>query len=200
MTDGGSLDAYAKMMRSLDAGIGRVLAALKSARLESDTLVIFTSDNGGERYSYQWPFSFQKLYLNEGGIRVPAIVRWPGVVAPNGVTDQAAITMDWTATILAAAGAAPDPNYPLDGESLLATLRGERDPYERALFWRTRTREGARIGNWKYVKDGDAEHLYDLGVDLGEKNELKTIQADVFARVKGRYDAWAAQMLPRRMY
>jgi len=200
MYNGGSLGTYAKMMRSLDAGIGRVLAALKRARLERNTLVIFTSDNGGERYSYNWPFSFQKLYLNEGGIRVPAIVRWPGVVAPNGVTDQAAITMDWTATILAAAGAKPDPGFPLDGESLLPTLRGERAVHERAFFWRTRTGEAARIGNWKYVKDGDAGHLYDLGVDLGEKNELKTARPDELARVKGRYDAWAAEMLPRRIY
>jgi arylsulfatase A-like enzyme len=200
MTDGGSLGAYAKMMLSMDANIGRLLDALRRARVERNTIVIFTSDNGGERYSYNWPFSFQKLYLNEGGIRVPAIVRWPGVVAANRVTDQAAITMDWTATILAAAGATPDPRYPLDGESLLPTLRGERDVYERALFWRTRTREGARIGNWKYVKDGDAEHLYDLGVDVGEKTELKTKQPDVFARVKSRYDAWAGEMLPRRMY
>ncbi len=200
MTNGGSLGAYAKMMRSLDGGIGRVLAALKRTRLERNTLVIFTSDNGGERYSYNWPFSFQKLYLNEGGIRVPAIVRWPGVVTPNQTTDQAAITMDWTATILAAAGAKADPRYPLDGESLLPTLRGERAVHERAFFWRTRTREAARIGNWKYVKDGDAEHLYDLDVDLGEKNELKTKQPDEFARVKSRYGAWAAEMLPRRMY
>jgi arylsulfatase A-like enzyme len=200
MTDGGSLGAYAKMMLSMDANIGRLLDALRRARVERNTIVIFTSDNGGERYSYNWPFSFQKLYLNEGGIRVPAIVRWPGVVAANRVTDQAAITMDWTATILAAAGATPDARYPLDGESLLPTLRGERDVYERALFWRTRTREGARIGNWKYVKDGDAEHLYDLAVDVGEKNELKAKQPDVFARVKGRYEAWAGEMLPRRMY
>ncbi len=202
MTDGGSLDAYAKMMRSMDAGIGRVLAALKRARLERDTLVIFTSDNGGERYSYNWPFSFQKLYLYEGGIRVPAIVRWPGVVPPNGVTDQAAITMDWTATILAAAGARADPGVSARRrEPARDVCAASATPYDRALFWRTRTREGARIGNWKYVKDGDAEHLYDLGVDLGEKTELEDdAQADVFARVKGRYDAWAAQMLPRRMY
>ena len=108
MTDGGSLAAFATMMRSLDEGIGRVLEALQRARrgrIARDTLVIFTSDNGGERYSFNWPFSFQKLYLWEGGIRVPAIVRWPGVVPANRVTDQAAITMDWSATILAAAGA-----------------------------------------------------------------------------------------------
>jgi arylsulfatase A-like enzyme len=177
-----------------------VLATLERAGLERNTLVIFTSDNGGERYSYNWPFSFQKLYLNEGGIRVPAIVRWPGVVAPQRTTEQPAITMDWTATILAAAGAQADPRYPLDGESLLPTLRGERDVYERTFFWRTRTREAARIGNWKYVKDGDEAHLYDLGVDLGEKDALEKKHADVFARVKNRYEAWAAEMLPRRVY
>jgi arylsulfatase A-like enzyme len=200
MTDGGSLGAFAKMMLSMDANIGRLLEALDRAGLARNTVVIFTSDNGGERYSYQWPFSFQKLYLNEGGIRVPAIVRWPGVVAPNGVTDQPAITMDWTATILALAGATPDPRYSLDGESLLPTLRGEREVYERALFWRTRTREGARIGDWKYLKDGDDERLYDLAVDVGEKTDLKTKQPAAFTRVKGRYDAWAGEMLPRRMY
>jgi arylsulfatase A-like enzyme len=199
MTAGGSLDAFARMMVSMDANIGRLLAALAAAGIERNTLVIFTSDNGGERYSFHWPFSFEKLYLNEGGIRVPAIARWPGVIAPGTTTDQAAITMDWTATILAAAGAEPAPGFPLDGESLLPTLRGESGIRERQLFWRTRTREGARIGHWKYLKDGDAEHLYDLSADLGEKTELKTRQPETFARVKRSYDAWAAQMLPRRL-
>ncbi|HET7610096.1 MAG TPA: sulfatase-like hydrolase/transferase, partial [Gammaproteobacteria bacterium] len=197
MVSGGSLDAYAQMMRSMDEGIGRVLAALRRARLERDTLVIFTSDNGGERYSFHWPFSFQKLYLFEGGIRVPAIVRWPGVVPAGAVTEQAAITMDWTATILAAAGAQIDAARPLDGESLLPVLRGERAVYDRTLFWRTRTRAAARIGRWKYVQEGDAEHLYDLGVDLGEKTDLKAREAAAFADAKSRYSAWAAGMLPR---
>ena len=197
MYSGGSLGRYAEMMRSMDAGIGRVLAALRRARLERDTLVIFTSDNGGERYSFNWPFSFQKLYLYEGGIRVPAIVRWPGVVAAGSNTEQAAVTMDWTATILAAAGAQVDAAQPLDGESLLPVLRGERSVYDRALFWRTRTRAAARIGRWKYVQEGNVEHLYDLGVDLGEKNDLKLREAAAFADTKSRYSAWAAEILPR---
>ncbi len=197
MTNGGSLEAYAKMMISMDAGIGRVLAALRRARLERNTLVIFTSDNGGERYSYHWPFSFQKLFLHEGGIRVPAIVRWPGVVPAGAVTEQTAITMDWTATILAAGGA-PAAGGPLDGESLLPVLTRERELYDRALYWRTRTRAAARIGRWKYVQDGAAEYLYDLGVDLGEKTDLKTREAGVFADVKQRHEAWAAEMLPRQ--
>jgi len=197
MTDGGSLEAYARMMRSMDEGIGRVLAALRRARLERDTLVIFTSDNGGERYSYNWPFSFQKGYLFEGGIRVPAIVRWPGVVRGGSVTEQAAITMDWTATILAAAGVQADGVQPLDGESLLPVLAGERTAYDRALFWRTRTRAAARIGRWKYVQEGEAEQLFDIGEDLGEKTDLKAREATAFAEAKRRYSAWAAEMLPR---
>jgi arylsulfatase A-like enzyme len=196
MTNGGSLDAYAEMMQSMDGGIGRVLGALRRERLERDTLVIFTSDNGGERYSFNWPFSFEKLYLHEGGIRVPAIVRWPGRVPAGSVTEQAAITMDWTATILAAAGA-PAAAGPLDGESLLPVLSGERQAYERALFWRTRTRAAARIGRWKYVQEGNEDHLYDLAVDLGEKTDLKARRPAEFSDIKSRYTAWAAQMLPR---
>ena len=105
--------------------------------------------------------------------------------------------MDWTATILAAAGAPPDAAAPLDGESLLPVLRRERAVYDRALFWRTRTRAAARVGRWKYVQDGSEDHLYDLGVDLGEKTDLKEREAAAFADVKARYAAWAARVLPR---
>ena len=197
MTNGGSLGIFAEMMRSMDGGIGRVLAALRRARVERDTLVIFTSDNGGERYSFNWPFSFQKLYLFEGGIRVPAIVRWPGVVPAGAVTQQAAITMDWTATILAAAGAQVDAAQPLDGESLLPVLRGESGVHDRALFWRTRAYAAARIGRWKYLQEGGDEHLYDIAVDLGEKTNLREREPAAFAEAKRRYSEWAAGMLPR---
>lgn len=196
MSAGGSPAAYAAIMQSLDSNIGRVLAALKRAGLERNTLVVFTSDNGGERYSYNWPFSGEKFGLREGGTRVPAIARWPGVTPANTVTDQPAITMDWTATILAVAGATQDPAYPLDGVTLVPTLRGDRAVHERALFWRTRTSGAARIGQWKYLRDAAGEHLFDLGVDPGEKAEAKAKHADELARVKGRYDEWAAEMLP----
>jgi arylsulfatase A-like enzyme len=196
MVDGGSRAQFAAMMKSLDDGIGRVLAALERARLERDTLVIFTSDNGGERYSYNWPFSGGKLDLFEGGTRVPAIARWPGVIAEGGITDQPVITMDWTATILAVAGVSPDARYPLDGESLLPTLRGERDQPERALFWRIRKQGAARMGRWKYLREGKIEHLFDLGADDAEKADFNAKRADVLADLRRRYDAWAAEMLP----
>jgi arylsulfatase A-like enzyme len=197
MTRGGSLAIYGEMMKSMDAGIGRVLKALERAKVERDTLVIFTSDNGGERYSYNWPFAFQKMYLWEGGTRVPAIVRWPGVVPAGRTTEQAAMTMDWTATILAAAGAPADPDYPLDGENLLPVCTGERTAYDRTLFWRTRLRASARVGNWKYLNDSGEEHLFDLAIDPGEKNDLRRDQPVRFEEVKRRHAAWEAQMLPR---
>jgi arylsulfatase A-like enzyme len=195
MTDGGSLRTYAEMVKSMDAGIGRVLKALASAGLERNTLVIFTSDNGGERYSFNWPFSFQKFNLWEGGIRVPAIVRWPGVVPSDKTTNQAAITIDWTATIVALAGAKPDPEYPLEGEDLMPVLKGAQ-PHNRTLFWRLRTQDAARTGSWKYLREGANEHLFDLSVDPGEKAELKTKHPDVFENIRTQYKKWNAQMLP----
>jgi len=196
MVAGGSLKIFAEMMKSLDAGIGRVLAALERAKLERETLVIFTSDNGGERYSFNWPFSSGKMTLNEGGIRVPAIVRWPGMVPAGGMTEQAAITMDWTATILAATGTQADSAYHLDGQNLLPICTGQRTPYDRALFWRITTADAARVGPWKYLKDRTGEHLFDLANDPGEKSDLGTTHADRMAEVRTQYQAWASQMLP----
>jgi arylsulfatase A-like enzyme len=197
MTDGGSRKIYASMMKSMDDGIGRVLKALERAKLERDTLVIFTSDNGGERYSYNWPFSFQKGFLHEGGTRVPAILRWPGTIPAGRVTEQAAITMDWTATILAVTDAAADPAYPLDGENLMPVCTGTRAVYDRTLFWRTIERAAARVGSWKYLADKDGEYLFDVSVDPGEKDNRRRKQPDQFEQIKQQYLAWNARMLPR---
>jgi arylsulfatase A-like enzyme len=196
MVEGGSLKIFAAMMKCMDAGVGRVLQALRDAGLERNTLVIFTSDNGGERYSHNWPFAFEKGDLWEGGIRVPAIVRWPGVVAAGQATEQAAITMDWMATILAVAGSKPDPAYPLDGEDLLPGCTGARSVHDRTLFWRTRHHEAARVGKWKYLKESGKEHLFDLSVDLGEVVDLRDKHHDVFEKVQDQFRAWSAEMLP----
>jgi arylsulfatase A-like enzyme len=197
MIKGGSLKIYASMMRSMDAGIGRVLKALTRAGLDRNTLVIFTSDNGGERYSFNWPFSFQKGHLWEGGLRVPAIVRWPGVIPAGRSTDQPAITMDWTATLLAAGGATADPAFPLDGEDLMPVCTGARAPYDRTLFWRTILRDAARVGTWKYLRQSGNEHLFDVVLDPGEKNDLRASHPQVFDRIKRQYLEWNARMLPK---
>jgi arylsulfatase A-like enzyme len=196
-TGGGSAEIYGEMMKSMDKGIGRVLQALRDRGLERNTLVIFTSDNGGERYSYNWPFAFQKTFLWEGGIRVPAIARWPGVIAGNRTTSQAAITMDWTATILATTGSKADPAYPLDGVDLMKVLTGEQAPIERTLFWRNVNYDAARIGNWKYLIENGTEHLFDLAKDPGERFEMKDKEPAAFARIKTAYENWSKQVLPR---
>src|SRR5262244_3701957 len=115
--DGGSQKIYASMVQSMDVNVGRVLEALDRHGHTGNTVVVFTSDNGGERFSKTWPFSGMKEELLEGGLRVPAIVRWPARVAAGSVSEQAMISMDWMPTLLAAAGTSADPAYPPDGEA-----------------------------------------------------------------------------------
>jgi arylsulfatase A-like enzyme len=197
MAGGGSLALYAEMMRTLDEDIGRVLKALKAAGLDRNTLVIFTSDNGGERFSYEWPFTGEKGELLEGGIRVPAIVRWPGVVPANHVSRQMAITMDWSATILAAAHTTPAAGYPLDGTDLLPVIKGARRAYDRMFFWRISDQDAVRQGKWKYLRNGEKRYLFDLTADEREQANFRTQHPDVFEHLAAEFDRWNQQMLPR---
>ena len=196
-TAGGSLKTYAAMMKSLDDGIGEVLRALDRAGMTRNTLVIFTSDNGGERFSYNWPFRGQKFTLWEGGIRVPAIVRWPGVVPVNLVTQQAAITMDWTSTMLAAGNTKADAAYPLDGDDLLPVIRGTQTIYERTFFWRNSNQDAALKGHWKYLKDGNQEYLFDLSVDEREQANYRELNPTRFAELRDEFKRWESTVLPR---
>jgi arylsulfatase A-like enzyme len=197
MAAGGSMQVYASMMKNMDTGIGKILAALKKSGLERDTLVIFTSDNGGERYSFNWPFQFKKMFLWEGGLRVPAMVRWPDVIPAGKVTEQATVTMDWSATMLAVAGASPDPSYPFDGENLMPVLTGAKSEYDRTIFFRIKIHDAVRSGRWKYLKEGGNEHLFDVVADPGEHAELKTKHPEVFEKLRNEFAAWNAKMLPK---
>lgn len=195
--DGGNLATYGRMVTALDAAVGRVLDSLQRKGLAEDTIVIFTSDNGGERFSRTWPFSGQKTELLEGGIRVPAIVRWPRGLGAGQVTDQVAISMDWLPTLLAAAGSAPDPAYPSDGQNLLPVLTGQRAPAARTLFWRYKAnaQRAVRSGNWKYLRIKDNEFLFDVTVDQRERANLAQRHPDVLQQLKGEWERWNAGML-----
>jgi len=197
MGGGGSLKLYAEMMRSLDEGVGRVMRALRLAGLDRDTLVIFTSDNGGERFSYEWPLSGEKGDLLEGGIRVPAVVRWPGVVPANRVTHQMAITMDWTASILAATETKPAQGYSLDGINLLPLIQAKEDVQDRTFFWRIYDQDAVRQGKWKYVRIGDRRTLFDLSIDQREQADFGVKNPDILERLTAEFDNWNRQMLPR---
>ena len=191
---GGSLKIYAEMMKSLDAGIGEVLAALRTAGLERNTLVIFTSDNGGERFSYNWPFRGQKMDLYEGGLRVPAIVRWPGVTRAGSISHQPVITMDWTATMIAAAGGKPDPKYLLDGQDIADVLGSKRPIFDRNFFWRTYRQGAARSGKWKYLREGKSEWLFDLSVDEREYADSKAAEPRTLERLRASFNKWESEM------
>ena len=197
-TDGGSPETYAAMMKSLDDAVGTILKTLDETKLASNTIVIFTSDNGGERFSDMGVYSGRKSILKEGGIKVPAFIRWPGKIPANSVTTQVAITMDWTATILALAKTKADPNFPLDGIDLMPVCKGEKDPVERTFYWRVfqRNRQNAiRDGNWKYLKDEKGEYLFDLSTDAAEKIDLKETQKDIFEKMKQKYGEWEKSVL-----
>jgi arylsulfatase A-like enzyme len=196
MGAGGSLKVYAQMMKSLDDGVGRVMQSIRAAGIDRNTLVIFTSDNGGERFSYVWPFSGQKGDLLEGGIRVPAIVRWPGVVPANRVTPQMAITMDWTTSMLASAKVEIAPGA-FDGIDLLPLLKGTSQVIDRTFFWRIYAQDAVRDGKWKYVRNGEVRKLFDLSVDQREQADFSRKHPEVLQRLIGEFDKWNDQMLLR---
>ena len=198
MARGGSLKLYAEMMKSLDEGVGRVMQAIRGAGVDRRTLVIFTSDNGGERFSYQWPFSGDKGVLLEGGIRVPAIVRWPGTVPANRITHQMAITMDWTATILAAAKTETTARDSLDGIDLLPVIKGTSPVRDRTLFWRIYDQDAVRDGKWKFFRDGEVRRLFDLSIDQREQADFSQKHPEVLQRLMRDFDKRSDQMLPRR--
>ena len=193
---GGSLKTYAEMMRSMDSGVGRVLDALKRARLEQNTLVIFTSDNGGERFSFNWPFRGQKMDLQEGGVRVPGVVRWPGITRAGQVSHQPVITMDWTATMIAAAGTSPAADHPLDGIDLTGVLRTSGRTTDRTFFWRTRRQGAVRSGKWKYIREGKTESLHDLRIDEREQANFAESNPEVLMALRTQFNDWESQMLP----
>jgi arylsulfatase A-like enzyme len=207
-THGGSPAIYAGMMRALDEGVARVLAVLKETGHADNTIVIFTSDNGGEIFSDMGGLEGMKLQLWEGGIRVPAFVRWPGVVPAGRTSQQVLTTLDWTATMLAAAGVEARPGE-LDGMNMLPHLRGDAGVTERTVFWRS-TRWGVqhavRQGDWKYLrvdarqaraKRADTgEFLFDLGRDPQERQNLAATRPDLLDRLRRLYAEWEGEMLP----
>lgn len=196
--DGGDLTTYGKMIAVMDAGVGRLRAALKARGLDRNTLIVFTSDNGGERFSDVYPFTGMKGELLEGGVRVPLIMAWPDRIAAGSRTEQVAISMDMLPTFLAAAGGRPDPAYPTDGDNLLPVMTGQAQPHPRKLFWRYKWGEQASVrdGDWKYLKIKTYEHLFNVAKDPRERAELKNKHPEVFARLKAEWQTWNAAMLP----
>jgi len=196
--DGGTLRTYRRMVEALDMQVGRVLRALDGNGLSGNSLVVFTSDNGGERFSDTWPFSGQKTELLEGGLRIPAIAVWPKHIPGGRVSEQMMMSMDWLPTLLAAAGGAPDPAYPPDGVSLLEHLTQASAPVARKLYWRYKSnhQRALRDGEYKYLKILDNTYLFDVVSDPLERANLKDRMPELYQRLVNEWRDWNAQMLP----
>ena len=203
---------YAAMIDRMDAAVGRVLDALDRRGLSGRTAVIFTSDNGGYAPATSMePLRGSKGMLYEGGVRVPLIVRWPGVVEPGSTSEEPVIGLDLFPTILEIAGVpTPDGAEP-DGRSLVPLLNRDADSLDReALYWhfpaylqgnrdadgpwRTTPAGAIRMGDWKlleFFEDGRIE-LYNLADDLGESDDLASERTEIAEDLHRRLRTWRA--------
>jgi arylsulfatase A-like enzyme len=195
----GSRAIYRAMLERVDDGVGGIYAELEKAGLVENTLVVLSSDNGGERWASNRPFFHHKATLWEGGIRVPCLMSWPAVLPKGKKSAQAGITMDLTATFLKASGGSLPEDRPFDGIDLIPHLTGEKPVVERTFFWRmdrtNRKMKAIRHGHFKYLDDGGTmDLLYDLEADPGERVNLHYRHPDISADLKARLKAWEAEM------
>ncbi len=222
---GGHRDAaYAAMIGGLDEGVGRVIARIESLNLTGNTLVIFLSDNGGvgmqtdaesggrrTGVTDNAPLRGGKGMVYEGGMRVPFLVRWPGVVSPGSRSSDPASAIDLFPTLCEVAGTRPPAGQPVDGISLLPLWKNAAAPLGRdALFWhfpdgvetagrppvRTPPVGIVRAGNFKlieWLEDGRVE-LYNVVEDLGEKNNLVRSLPDKTSELKAKLAAWRKEI------
>jgi arylsulfatase A-like enzyme len=190
---GGNIHNYRRMIHHMDEGIGWLVEALRKNGQLGNTLIVFTSDNGGERFSDNWPLVGGKMDLTEGGIRVPYIAHWPAAIPAGHVSEQHCLTMDWSATMLALGGA--QPTQPLDGVSLQTVISGGA-AFERPLFWRMnhRHQRAHRSGNWKYLKVDDHEYLFNIKADERERANHASREPEQLTQMRAAWEAWAATM------
>ena len=196
--EGGNIHTYRRMIHHMDEGIGWVVDALRETGQLDNTLIVFTSDNGGERFSDNWPLVGGKMDLTEGGIRVPWIAHWPVVIPPGSVSEQHCLTMDWSATLLELGGATPAASHPLDGVSLAAVLREPARAFERTMFWRMnhRGQRAMRQGPWKYLRVDGNDYLFNISADARERANLATRDPDRLAAMRQSWEVWNASMPP----
>ncbi len=212
---------YAAMIHRIDEGVGRIMAALEEMELDRRTIVIFHSDNGQHQgFSSSHPLRGGKGMLYEGGVRVPLIVRWPGVVEPGSVCHEPVQHVDFYPTFLDVAGAEAAPDHVLDGRSFLPLLRsgGEGTLDREAIYWhfpgylqgylpgqrwRLTPAAAMRAGDWKLIEffeDGRLE-LYNLADDLGERHNLAGELPQQRDRLHAKMLAWREAIdapMPRR--
>lgn len=194
---GGSLATFGDMVVSMDSAISRVIDALERNGQRNNTIIVFTSDNGGERYSDTWPLSGMKGELFEGGIRVPLIISWPAMISEARITSQVMASMDFMPTLLAAASGNSFALSTVDGMNLLPMIigSGERD-IPRRIFWRYKLKGQAavRSGDWKYLRFDGKEHLFNVVSDPRERADKKDELPVLFKRLRTEWQRWNSDM------
>lgn len=193
--------AYAATIEAVDQNVGRIVDKLAELDLTGDTVLVFTSDNGGTP-RYTAPLRGSKGELYEGGIRVPLVVSWPGLRRPGTTSDVPVSSVDWYPTLLELAGARPASDQTLDGVSLAPLLRGEKSVARERLFWhfpcyigRAAPASAVREGDFKLVEffeDGGRTELYDLREDPGEQHDLSRKQPAKAAALEKTLHDWQA--------
>jgi arylsulfatase A-like enzyme len=196
--DGGNIHTYHRMIHHMDEGIGWLVDALRQTGQLDNTLIVFTSDNGGERFSDNWPLVGGKMDLTEGGIRVPYIAHWPHGIPAGTVTDQHCLTMDWSATMLALGGAPDLPDHPLDGVSLAPVLANPQASFHRPMHWRMnhRGQRALRDGAWKYLRVDGNDYLFNVPADERERANLAQRDPARLAAMREAWESWNASMPP----
>ncbi len=194
----GNIATYGAMVKQMDLNIGKILKEIDRLGIAKNTVVVFTSDNGGERFSDTWPFTGKKTELLEGGLRIPAIVRWPGQIRAGSTSNQVCMNMDWMPTFVSMAGGKIDPAFPTDGMDMTAALTKNAAPVSRKVYWRYRAnaQHAMRDGDMKWLKINDNQFLFNVVVDPLERANLRFKQPEVFARMAEEFDKWNETMLP----
>ncbi len=194
---------YVAVMERVDRAVGEILRALRERGLERNTIVIFTNDNGGIALSNNAPFFHRKFSAWEGGIRVPALIRWPGRIPAGTVSSQVGITMDLAASILAVKATPIPGGARLDGMNLFPILERKSPPVERTLFWRTAgpspvnmNQKAVRSGNWKLIVDGAPTRIFllDLKSDPGERQDWFARKPEIAQRLQALLAAWEREV------
>jgi arylsulfatase A-like enzyme len=190
--DGGNIHTYHRMIHHMDEGIGWVIDALKKTGQLDNTLIVFTSDNGGERFSDNWPLVGGKMDLTEGGIRVPWIAHWPAVIAPGGTSTQHCMTMDWSATMVELAGAEAHADHPFDGVSMAPVLRDAKHQFDRPLYWRMnhRGQRALRMGDYKYLRVDGNDYLFNIPADERERANIAKREPERLDVMRQAWEAW----------
>jgi arylsulfatase A-like enzyme len=185
---------YMAAVTYMDEAIGQILETLTRHGLQDNTIVIFFSDNGGGGGADNTPLRGGKSRMFEGGLRVPCIVRWPGVVPAGSVCEEFLSSMEIFPMLCNAAGARPPRGVTLDGFDMTDVLMGQKKSPRKEMFWKRQANKAARVGDFKWVESDRGSGLFDLSNDISEEHDLSKEKPDVLKKVTSRFAAWTKQM------